>query len=229
MNHLDIIGFRKKHNLTQKDLALKIGVSPNTIYNYENNGVIPKAKITLFEKLFKEYDSENHNINILSEPSEVNVYGFESVNASIMEVPLVNQYAYGGYLNGFSDSEWLESLPRIPFIIDKEYKGNYLCFEVKGDSMENDGPESIPEGSILLCRNIRSDYWKSKLHINKWDFVIVHKEFGIVVKRIIDHNVASGELTLHSLNDYYQDFKINLQDVKQIFNIVEIQSKRKRR
>jgi phage repressor protein C with HTH and peptisase S24 domain len=146
-----------------------------------------------------------------------------------MQVPLINQYAYAGYLSGFADNEYIENLPKIPFILDKEYRGEYLCFEVKGDSMEAETEESIPEGSILLCRNVRNEYWRSKLHINKWDFVIVHKTDGILVKRIIKHDVDNGIITIHSLNEFYHDRELHLKDVKQIFNIVEVQLKRKRR
>ncbi|TDO67092.1 phage repressor protein C with HTH and peptisase S24 domain [Flavobacterium chryseum] len=150
-------------------------------------------------------------------------------NDNIMNVPLVNQYAYGGYLNGFNDPEFIEELPKIPFIVEKEHKGEYICFEVKGDSMDNGTHESYLERDILLCRNVRKDFWESKLHINKWDFVIVHKDNGICVKRIIKHDVEKGIITCHSLNDYYEDFDMDLRDVTKIFNIVDIQRKRNRR
>jgi len=100
---------------------------------------------------------------------------------------------------------------------------------VKGDSMDDGSHESYLERDILLCRNVRKDFWKSKLHINKWDFVIVHKDNGICVKRIIKHDVEKGIITCHSLNDYYEDFDMDLRDVTKIFNIVDIQRKRNRR
>jgi phage repressor protein C with HTH and peptisase S24 domain len=148
---------------------------------------------------------------------------------NIMYVPLVNQYAYGGYLSGFDDPVFIEELPKIPFIAEKEHKGKYICFEVKGDSMDDGTHESILERDILLCRNVRKDFWQSKLHINKWDFVIIHKDNGICVKRITNHDVENGIITLHSLNDYYEDFDVHLKDVSKIFNIVDIQRKKSRR
>jgi phage repressor protein C with HTH and peptisase S24 domain len=146
-----------------------------------------------------------------------------------MHIPLVNQYAQAGYLNGFTDDEYIDSLPLIPFIKDIEYKGEYICFEVKGDSMDNGSYESLLEGDILLCRNIRQDLWMNKLHIHKWDFVIVHKEKGILVKRIINHDVENGIITLHSLNDYYDDFQVHLKNVSKLFNIVDFKRKANRR
>lgn len=151
------------------------------------------------------------------------------IQENIMNVPLVNQYAYAGYLNGLNDPIFIEELPKVPFIVEKEHKGDYICFEVKGDSMDDGTHESYLERDILLCRNVRKDFWHSKLHINKWDFVIVHKENGICVKRITKHDVENGIITCHSLNDYYQDFDLDLRDVTKIFNIVDVQRKRNRR
>lgn len=209
-------------------ISADLEVSKGSVSSYLNGKI--KASKNFLEKFANYYkveidditDSKHENAN------NIEVTHLDGLRSSIMQVPLVNQYAYGGYLSGYDDNGFLESLPKIPYVLDKEYKGQYLCFEVRGDSMEVDSEESIPEGSILLCRNVRQDYWKSKLHINKWDFVIVHID-GILVKRIIKHDVDKGIITIHSLNDFYEDKEINLRDVKQIFNIVEIQLKRKRR
>lgn len=223
MDAKDVIRIRKSLGLTQEEFAKIIGASKNTVYNYENGSKIPFSKITILESI------DNENKNVITETGNIEVEFLNAETSSIMFVPLVTQYAYAGYLNGYSDDEYVESLPKVPFILDKEYKGQYLCFEVKGDSMECENEESINEGTILLCRNVRQDYWKSKLHINKWDFVIVTKTEGILVKRIIKHDVDKGIIVLHSLNEFYPDKEIHLKDVQQIFNIVEVQQKRKRR
>jgi phage repressor protein C with HTH and peptisase S24 domain len=145
-----------------------------------------------------------------------------------MLVPLVNQYAYAGYLSGYQDNTYLESLPTIPFTVDHEARGNYVAFEVKGDSMNNGTEESYLEGDKLFCREIPQHLWvDSKLHIRKWDFVIVHED-GILVKRIIDHDVENHTITVHSLNDFYPDKVIDLAEVRQIFNVVEMQRPKRR-
>lgn len=146
----------------------------------------------------------------------------------IINVPLVNQYAQAGYICGFQDAAYIATLPTIPFIIDHEAKGNYVAFEVRGDSMNDGTEESYLEGDRLLCREIAPYLWaESKLHIRKWDFVIVH-EGGILVKRIIDHDVENHTITIHSLNDMYPDRVIDLAEVKQIFNVIELQRPRRR-
>ena len=230
MNGLELKKIRNSLNLTQTELADKVGVSMRTVQNWEKDvNKIPKSTELILIELSKSTEFS------LSEPkSEYKVQGkIEAMQVdfkemSTMYVPLINQYAYGGYMNGFGDMEYIESLPKIPFSADQEHRGEYLCFEVKGDSMDDGTVDAILERDILLCRNIRKDYWKSKLHINKWDFVIVHREKGIVVKRIIKHDVDSCTLTLHSLNEEYEDFEIHLKDVAQILNIVDIKRNRKR-
>ena len=138
---------------------------------------------------------------------------------------MVSQYAHAGYLNGYGDTEYLEMLPKIPVFVDHEPKGYYISFEVRGDSMNDGSINSLAEGDILVCRKICQDLWQYKLHINKWYFVIVHKTEGIIVKKITHHNVETGEITLHSLNDLYPDMTVSLNDVAQLFNVVQIQRK----
>lgn len=145
------------------------------------------------------------------------------LNVNIVYVHLVNKYAYAGYLSGFGDTEYIESLPKVAFpIADIQPKGDYLAFEVRGDSMYNTTNESYLEGDIILCRQIAKHHWKNKLHLNNWDFVIIHRNEGILLKRIIYHDTDKGVITLHSLNPYYENFDINLNDVDQIFNVIKV-------
>lgn len=138
-------------------------------------------------------------------------------------IPLVSQYAYAGYLSGYADTEYVETLPKLPVIVDHQLKGEYMAFEVKGDSMEDGTADSLRSGDILICRNIKQEHWRNKLHINKWNFIIAHKTEGILVKRIIAHDVENGTITIHSLNDMYEDKVLSLNDVSMLFNVTQVQ------
>lgn len=221
MKGQELKALREQAGITQSELADIIGVTRKTINTYENSDNIPDSKAKLLHielsKIVTNKDSGHEALHV----------NFEEL--SVMFVPLVSKFAYAGYLGGYGDDEYLDDLPKIPFANGFEPKGKYLCFEIKGDSMDDGSHESILEGDIVLGRNVRQDYWSSKLHIHKWDFVIVHKEQGILVKRIVDHDVEKGILTLHSLNEYYEDFEVHLKDVAQIFNIVDLRRKKSRR
>ena len=146
----------------------------------------------------------------------------------IVFAPLVSQYAYAGYLSGYADEEYIEGLPVVPFFADHEAKGNYVAFEVRGDSMDDGTDEGYMDGDRILGREIPPDLWvSSKLHIRKWDFIIVHTE-GILIKRIIAHGVDKHLITIHSLNDMYEDKVLDLKDVRKIFNVIELQRPKRR-
>lgn len=147
----------------------------------------------------------------------------------LMIVPLVEEYAYAGYLAGYKDPEYIEELPKHSIIVDKHHRGTYYSFRSVGDSMDNGTIESIPHGSIVTGRDIGMDHWRSKFHTHKFtDYIILHKEGGILIKRIIAHDIENGTITCHSLNpdkNTYPDFVLNLDDIKQILNIVDVNIK----
>ena len=88
--------------------------------------------------------------------------------------------------------------------------------------MDNGTKESICDGDIVLAREIQRDLWRYRLHINDWYFIIVHRTEGIAIKQIIDHDVEHGIITCHSLNDMFRDYKIYLDEVEELYNLIKI-------
>lgn len=216
----DLKAFRKQNKLTQIQLAEYLGVTQGFISQVE------KDISQLPDKFISKILEDNiYKIPTFKEKKDEAVF---LENPNIIMIPLVSQYAYAGYLSGFSDMEYIEALPKVPMFVDHESKSTYMAFEVRGDSMEEDSREGIFEGDKLYCRLLNLDFWKSKLHYRKWDFVIVHKTDGILIKRIIDHNVETGDITIHSLNPMYPDKVLNLNDIAQLFNVIEVARGRRR-
>ena len=232
MNKINIASLRKSLRLRQKDFGEKIGIKQAYLSEIESG----KKPLTeeLYNNIIEVFGMDKVSEHFIS-TNDSDIIANKNTNQAvplnqnfIINVPLVNQYAQAGYICGFQDAAYIATLPTIPFIIDHEAKGNYVAFEVRGDSMNDGTEESYLEGDRLLCREIAPYLWaESKLHIRKWDFVIVH-EGGILVKRIIDHNVENHTITIHSLNDMYPDRVIDLAEVKQIFNVIELQRPRRR-
>lgn len=229
-----INGWLKRNNgngVLKKILAKFPMVSPSWLLVGEGEMLVSSELTKKSEEVMQteEYILLQNKFNaLLSDYKELKKEAEPLNPNAIIYVPLVNQYAYAGYLNGYQNETYMNTLPTIPFIADHEAKGNYIAFEVKGDSMNDGTEDSYLEGDRLLCREIPFHLWKdSKLHIKKWDFVIVHED-GIVVKRIIDHDVENHTITVHSLNELYPDRTIDLSEVKQIFNVVEMQRPRRR-
>ena len=115
---------------------------------------------------------------------------------SYMNVPVIHIKAQCGYLAGYGDAEYINTLPTMPVIVDQTYHGKYRIFEAEGDSMDDGSRNSICDGDKLLCREVRRDLWLPKLHINDWYFVIVHRTKGISIKQITAQD-DSGNITCH--------------------------------
>lgn len=214
-----------------KEFSDKIDINYHTIRNIIGERQTTPSSLVL-ENIVNALDTINPMWLISGKDSMIQAQKEKNATPilcpNVMMVPLVSQYAQAGYLSGFSDTDYMEALPRIPVMADHESKGDYVAFEVRGESMDNETDESLKEGDILICRNVKREYWKYKLHINKWDFVIVHRTEGILVKRIIDHDVENAKITLHSLNPMYSDFVLNLNDVAELFNVVQVSRTRRR-
>lgn len=224
LNWDEIESKRKSLGWSRRDLAKFLGVSEKTLNNWKNGGEIKSARNLI--ELFLKADSEDGISESLFNPVIVEVE--RAQKQKIVDVPIVSQYAYGGYLSGYADNEYISTLPTVPFVPDREMTGNYVAFEVHGDSMDNGTKDGFIPGELVICREVEPYLWKdSKLHIHKRDFVIVHKD-GILIKRISEHDVEKHTITIHSLNPEYPDRTLDLADVRQIFSIVSSQIQRGR-
>lgn len=214
---------------SQAEFAERLGVSLRSIANYESGDSKPRPKTVLkMLEIQKLVDEGNfHARSMQKKEPDAHWYGVPNV----MMVPMVHHQARAGFMAGWADSAatTLEDFPKVPWEIDKEYKGRYVCFEVTGDSMNDESPEALLDGDVILCREVMQQHWQNRLHINQWDFVIAHRELGIVVKRITEHEVDTGRLVLHSLNEMYEDYEIYMQDCLAIFNVVDVKRSRRRR
>ena len=215
-----------EHGHSGTSLAKALGVTKaNIYYHMKQTEIADEFKNRLSQAGFdipaigvKSFDK-----SAAAEEPRANVRPLNLADKAIMYVPLVNKFAYAGYLSGFGDAEYIQSLPARPMIADREGRGTYMAFEVKGDSMDDGTRNSYEQGDIIICREIAQHHWQNKLHINKYDFVIVHRTEGILLKKIIKHDTTNGTLTLHSLNPLYDDFAINLNNVAQIFNVIKVE------
>jgi hypothetical protein len=243
--------FLIKNKIRKVDAAKKLGIVRSALYDYFGSKNMSRETVQKIldtfnvkeDNIWGDLESPDNDQKVVAVDTKISnakslgtiEYPLESETSPfidlgngkyIMIVPLVTEYAYAGYLSGFRDPEYLEELPKHTIIVDKHHKGNYRAFEGVGDSMDDGTKESIPDGSIVTAREINQDYWKSRFHTHRYkDYVIVTNDEGIIIKRIINHDVENGIITCHSLNpdkSYYPDFNINLRDVKQIFNIVNV-------
>ena len=218
-----LVAYIRSKGISQRKFEISAGLSNGVVNNMKDN--ISGASIKKITAAFPDLNSTW----LLTGEGEM-LIGNEArpflPPRDIVHVPLVSQYAQAGYLSGYADEDYQHTLPTIPFMPDREMTGTYMAFEVKGDSMDDGTRDAYCEGDIVICRMVEQEFYKNnRLHYNKRDFVIVHEE-GILLKRVIAHDVENHLITIHSLNNYYQDKIIDLAEVKQMFSIVHMIRKR---
>ncbi len=221
---------RNYHGLSQEKFSASLGLKQGSYSDIERGRVKSLSESVMM--LLKI----NYNINADWVSSENGSMFLDKTSGNgkvltefdFINVPLVPVRGKAGYLTGYGDLEYIESLSTRPVIVDREYKGRYRCFEVDGDSMDDGSRDSVCDRDIVLGREVRQELWQNKLHIKQWNFIIVHKE-GINIKNIIDHDCETSTIKCHSLNPMYDDFELSLNDVVELYNLIKIVDRNARR
>ena len=137
-----------------------------------------------------------------------------------IEVPLMPYKARAGVLAGFGDPDWREGKQTMHVLVDRRLRGDYLIYEVEGDSMDNGTTNSFLEGDFLLCRVLPKSDWQYGIKKRTMTFCVIATEAeGVVLKQVTRHDKAAGVITCHSLNPAYDDYEVNLSDVQAIFYV----------
>jgi transcriptional regulator with XRE-family HTH domain len=214
---------RKKHNLTQQEFADALGIKRSMIGAYEEERASPKMenlkamasyfgvtvdelvseKITdkYLEDRSKRVEKENElkagNLRILS----------ITVDAEDREnIELVPVKASAGYVNGYSDPEFVKELPK--FHLPMLQGGTFRAFEIKGDSML-----PIYPGSIIVGEYV--DDWKGLK--NNDTYIIISRNDGIVYKRVVLKSKEFKSITLKSDNKAYEPYAMELEEILEIW------------
>ena len=119
-------------------------------------------------------------------------------------IEIVPQKASMGYLSGYSDPEYIESLQRIslPFLVN----GKYRAFPARGDSMP-----PFKDGSYIIGKYVENT---EELKPNK-TYVFVTLNDGISYKRYKARNEKS--VTVASDNSFYHPYDIPLGEIVEIW------------
>lgn len=119
-------------------------------------------------------------------------------------IEIIPHRAKAGYLNGYSDPEFIEGLQQIslPFI----GRGKMRAFPIEGDSMP---PHN--EGSFVVGRYVEN---LGEIRNGK-SYVFLMKDEGIVYKRLNGH--GKNGLVLSSDNTFYEPYTVRLSEILEIW------------
>ncbi|MGQ0740178.1 MAG: helix-turn-helix domain-containing protein [Bacteroidota bacterium] len=143
-------------------------------------------------------------INRMPQVITVDTHG----NENVILVPVK---ARAGYLNGYADPEFIQSLPayRLPGLNN----GSFRLFEVEGLSMY----PTLNSGDLVIGSNVE------QLSIVRDDrvHVVVTKNDGLVVKRVLNRLKTDGKFILKSDNykdrDLFPPIVVDPQDIIEIW------------
>ena len=126
----------------------------------------------------------------------------DGIGENVIEI--VTQKVKAGYLSGYADPEYIESLQQIslPFLGSGKHRG----FPVEGDSMP---PHE--EGSIIVGRYVE----KLGEVIDGRTYILITKNQGMVYKRL--NKNKKNALVLESDNTFYPSYEVKASDVLEIW------------
>lgn len=206
---------RRQHGLTQEQMADKLEIKRPSIGAYEEGRADPPLVVlsklaSIFHISIDMLLHKDLAVNNTSAPAlahqDLKILAITVDNQDRENIELIPQKASAGYLNGYSDPEYIQELPkfRLPMLPT----GTYRAFEISGDSML----PLIP-GTIII-----GQYVESPREIkNGKTYVLVTSTEGIVYKRVFNYIHDNGRLFLVSDNKNYAPYDIAPENLLEIW------------
>jgi transcriptional regulator with XRE-family HTH domain len=121
-------------------------------------------------------------------------------------IEIIPAKASAGYLEGYSDPEYIEQLQKIklPFLPT----GTHRAFPIKGNSML-----PVKDGSFIVAKFVE-DLSDVK---NGRTYIILTKEDGLVYKRVYSLVNEKQSLLLSSDNKTYQPYEVPMENVLELW------------
>ena len=206
---------RKKKGLTQQQFADQLEIKRSLVGAYEEDRAEPKydllKKIAEFfdlsiDDLINEKITDKWVSKPKGDPSNLRILSITVDKDDRENIEFVPVKASAGYLNGYSDPEYVSALPK--FSLPMFNQGTYRAFEIKGDSML-----PLPTGSVIIAEYV--DNWND-LKISD-TAVIISKNEGVVYKRISSKFKSDKGIKLSSDNPVYEPYHITAEDILEVW------------
>lgn len=203
-------------SLTQEQFSVELDISKSRVGSYEEGRSEPPIDTLIqLSDFFKiPIDALVKNDLTLAEEDTFIDIGNQRVlfpmrvdehNENVIEV--VTKEASAGYLQGYSDTEFIAELPIMS--LDFLPTGKHRAFPIKGDSMH----PWVKDGDVVVA-----EYMENPNAVkNNFCYIILTKDDGLVYKRVFTGNLDQGYLTLSSDNKAYQPYQIHTSEVMEIW------------
>ncbi|MEG2522231.1 MAG: XRE family transcriptional regulator [Anaerovoracaceae bacterium] len=200
---------RKSKNISAEDLAAKIGVSPSTIYRYEN-GDISKVNIDNLKQLAYALDTTASFLMGWTDNSVAS--SDKSKPLKSISIPVLGRVIAGVPVEAMEEIIGYEDIS-----IEESKGGNFFALQIKGESME----PKFSSGDVVIVRQQPT--------VESGDIAVVMVNGSdATVKRVILHE--EGGLSLIALNPayppkYFTDHEIQSLPISIAGKVVELRAK----
>jgi transcriptional regulator with XRE-family HTH domain len=204
---------RDKQNLSQQKISDTLLITRSRYVKYEDGTSEPPIEILLrISKYFSisidllvSVDIRKYPLEeMLNLPDNRILIPITVDSSGNNQIEIIPQKASMGYLNGYSDPEYIESLQTIslPFLRN----GKFRAFPADGDSMP-----PYKDGTFIVGKYVEN---LADLKTDK-TYVFITTNDGITYKRFQFHE--SSFICVKSDNNFYEPLKIPLADIKEIW------------
>jgi transcriptional regulator with XRE-family HTH domain len=209
---------RKLKKLSQEQIADDLKVKKSRIGAYEESRSEPPIdlliKISDFFKLpidilVKKDLTKSNNIPSIEVGNQRILFPISIDKSNRGMVEIVDLKASAGYLNGYGDPEYIESLQKMQLPFTKN--GTHRAFPIKGDSMP-----PLKTGSMIVGKFVED------LHSLKEGktYILITQNDGIVYKRVFRDKKSKQIIYLHSDNPSYEPYPIYLKEIIEAWSFV---------
>ena len=220
----NLLEIRDLAGLSQTEFARQLGLSREVINKMESGKMKPSKKTFAKVQGFLQ-NHQNHNyygdVNILGKSSQVDesrVSGKAFLSSRLQSknephfhlVPLVGIKAQAGYIKGFEQSDYLDTLEQYSMPPGVNPIGAvWRYFEIDGDSME----PTLSAGDVVLATLVPVEDWNDT---RDFCVYVIHTADQLLIKRL--YNKSDSEWVLVSDNeDVAPQHLMKKEDVKEVW------------
>jgi phage repressor protein C with HTH and peptisase S24 domain len=217
-----ILEIRELYNLNQAEFAREIGYSREVINKIESGKMKPSKWLAVaVQKFIDEHQKPDfsQDVNILGKASHLPKKQHEpyvqqrreqKTISSEFLVPLVGIKAQAGYVKGYEQTDFIDTLDKYSLPPGVNPAGAiWRYFEIDGDSME----PSFNSGDLVLATMVPYEDWPD---LKNFCVYVIHTNDQLLIKRI--YKKSNTEWVLISDNEEaYPQVLIKPEDVKQLW------------
>lgn len=215
---IDIYTERKKLGLTQTQFAEAIGVSYQTVQNWEKGSKIPEGRLKMIKSFIHTGKEKKEDFDFDEEALKKE--GKLDIDSKIIslepQLEPTGYYLPDVYAAAGLDKEMVnDELNRIPVNIPN-WEKNMIFINVSGDSMY---PEYC-SGDIIGIKETEFDYI-----IFGFAYVVILQNGDVYVK-YIKKGIDNEHIILESENEFYEPKEIQLSKVKKVYQVKGVITKK---